>query len=448
MSRLEHAAPSPLSELTLSRVWQDGLFSTTMRSTDGRRVSVVYRGVWTYSNGPDFRDAIIDIDGQLQRGAVELHVRASDWDAHGHSTNPAYDHVILHVVLDDDRTSPLLSRSGARILTVILSSFLTQPIESLEQQIFVAPLGEIGVRPCLPSVAMSHPHEVRAILRRAGWNRLVTKQLRFQQELELLPPSEVLYRGLLDGLGLMQNRAGMAFVADRVRLDHLETVSRSRDLLMAMLLEAGGFLPLTPVHATLAELTPADVSAIEGHLADVRASQSSRLSSPVEWSLNRVRPTNHPVRRLVSMADLVHKSGNVGILSTVLMLPLDRGSAWREWLETARPAIGRSRANQMAVNVLAPFLAAYADTSGDRDMTERVSAQWEQLPGTADDSIAKNTLRQIVGEGRFRIRSALESQGLHQIGRNGCSLLRCFECPVAALAARLEPLELGLQEEA
>jgi hypothetical protein len=33
---------------------------------------------------------------------------------------------------------------------------------------------------------------------------------------------------------------------------------------------------------------------------------------------------------------------------------------------------------------------------------------------------------------------------LHQIGRFGCAKLRCFDCPIAALALRHEPAHGGV----
>jgi hypothetical protein len=205
-----------------------------------------------------------------------------------------------------------------------------------------------------------------------------------------------------------------------------------------MLLGAGGFLPLSPSHAEFAGLSVQAAVELETWFAELPRERKIEPLAATVWSLNRVRPTNHPIRRLASLGALIERAAADGLLATVLGLPLDGGMAWRGWLESARPAIGRSRADQLAVNVLAPFVAAYADVTGDETLAEQTAQLWEALPGAADDSIAKATLKQIVGEQRFPVRLAIESQGLHQIGRNGCRALRCFECPIAALAVMHE----------
>jgi hypothetical protein len=429
-----------LTELTLSRIWQDGRFARELRTTDGQSLAIVYRGVWTHSNGPDFRDAMIDLSGRLRRGAIELHLRASDWQRHGHPDDPAYDEVILHVVLDDDLSEPVQTRNGTSLPTLVLRSYLSSSLEELSREVFATELGVLGSETCLPMLCNDQPTLIHDTLRREGWRRMAAKQLRFAQDMEHLPPGETLYRGLLDALGLTHNRAGMAAIADRLPLSVVEaTQPRHLDAALALLLGVGGFMPLSPAHASTAEISPDFGEGIER--LSTQLLQDLRLEPVASsiWSLNRVRPANHPVRRLASFANLLRSCSRDGLLSTVLDQTIDRPECWRTWLESARPAVGRSRADQIAVNVLAPFLAAYAEIVGDQTMSERVARMWEVLPGQADDTIAKGTLRQIVGDARFPIRLAIEAQGLHQIGRSGCADLRCFECPIAALAVMHEP---------
>jgi hypothetical protein len=76
--------------------------------------------------------------------------------------------------------------------------------------------------------------------------------------------------------------------------------------------------------------------------------------------------------------------------------------------------------------------------SGNTLLEERAGVVWERLPGRADDATSRSTLEQIAGNQRLSITLAIETQGLHHIGRHGCQHLRCFECPIAALAMTYE----------
>lgn len=433
------ALPNGFSELMLARLWQDGAFARELRTIDGQRVAVVYGGVWTHANGPDFRDALLEIDGRLVRGSVELHLRASDWARHGHGRDAAYDDVVLHVVLVSDSADAAAGPNRNPIPSVNLIDFLTVPIDDLATGLAQRPLGSLGVATCLPTLADGRIDLIRSVLRRAGWRRLTEKQLRFAQSLVVLPPGEVLYRGVLDALGLMHNRTGMASLGERVTLACIEALESDVEQLTAALLGAAGLLPISPAHASIAELDAELIRDVDRVWPIVAVRLAIEPLPATVWALNRVRPANHPARRLASLARLLADSQQSGLLATFLALPLDDGESWLRWLDGVRPRIGRERSQQIAVNVFAPFLAAYADATGDDGLAERTGQLWEALPGAADDSVARGTLRQIVGDARVPVRLAIEAQGLHQIGRHGCRELRCFDCPIAMLALEREP---------
>ena len=47
------------------------------------------------SLGPDFTDAVVERDdGVVFCGDIEIHVRESDWRAHGHHKDPRYNGVV------------------------------------------------------------------------------------------------------------------------------------------------------------------------------------------------------------------------------------------------------------------------------------------------------------------------------------------------------------------
>ena len=422
-------------ESILARIWNDGWHNRELRSVDGRRVAVVYRGIWTHSDGPDFRDAMLDIDGRLVTGSVELHVKASDWTAHGHQHNPAYDEVITHIVLENDVPEPCSGPSGRPLVTIDISAFLNGPIDSFAATVLPMDLGALGNRACLPTLADGRTELVHDALRQAGWRRMSDKQLRYQQSLQQFAPAEVLYRGM-GSLGLTANRDGMQAIADRLPLALLDRVmSRYGETgVLAALLGIGGFLPLSPGYVAMLD-EEVSTREIERSWQELREDVAIVPLSTSAWNLNRVRPLNHPVRRLASMASIVSQSGIDGLLATFLETA---GAGWGDWLASARPGIGASRRQQVIVNTFAPFFAAYAETGDEDDLQQAIGQIWSGLAGSVDDGVARRTLRQITGGKRFPVKSAIEVQGLHQIGRFGCEQLRCFECPIAALAVVYE----------
>jgi hypothetical protein len=433
------SARSVALERDLSRIWHAERLPAELRLTDGRRIHIVYRGVWSNSDGPDFRDAMIELDGELLRGPVEIHVRSSDWRRHGHDTDPAYDDVMLHVVGHDDLHEPVRTAAGRGLPTLELGMTASDALP-LGPPGAGHSLSRLGRDVCLPTLAGGREGLVRAAIREKGWERLVAKQMRLSQAMAVTTASEVLHHALLDALGFSGNRDGMARVAEHLPLATLERLlsTYGPDGAASALLGVGGFLPLSPAHQGPAEVSETLARAFERLFREVLVEHGLEPVPPGSWSLNRVRPANHPARRLMSLASLVAAAAPDGLLMRVLGLPLDGGRAWDRWLATARPALGETRRSQIITNVLAPFLAAYAEIMRDDDLAQEVAEQWELLPGSVDDRVARSAKRQIAGKARFQIRTALEEQGLHQIARFGCAELRCFECPIATLAVRHE----------
>ncbi len=428
-----------IQESTLSRYWAQGRLPSEMRLTDGRRIQVIYPGVWSKSNGPDFLDALVSIDGTLARGAVELHVRASDWNRHGHGANPAYSAVVLHVVAIDDGADAVTNDLGEPVPTLDLGAFA--PISDLEK---LDPQPDaphwLGKSTCLPTLGRRNPELLRRVLREEGWRRMVDKQLWFSQSLAVSTASEVLYGGILDALGFSANRPGMRDLAMILPLTLIETRMSDHEAAnpLAMLLGAAGFLPIPDTVREACGVSEDVARGMQVEFEELSQAYAIRPVGRERWSLNRVRPSNHPAIRISSLANLIQHGRPDGLLGSFLSLGLDCGRSWDSWLRKATPRIGPSRRRQIITNVFAPFLAAYAGTIDDEVLAEDVAATWECLPGTVEDSVARLTKRQIIGSVRFPIRLALEEQGLHHISRNGCQQLRCFECPIAELALKNE----------
>ena len=102
---LREGGESAPPEYLLQAVWQQQrLWRDHLRTLDGKTVRVLHPGFKNHEAGPDFRGAIIQIEGSApQSGDVEIDLQANGWRAHGHEGNPAFKRVILHVIWDGDR---------------------------------------------------------------------------------------------------------------------------------------------------------------------------------------------------------------------------------------------------------------------------------------------------------------------------------------------------------
>src|SRR5258707_13668368 len=95
--------PDPTRHRVVQCVWYAQRLSLgSLQTTDGRRVRVIFQGWWNLEAGPDFHHATLQIgDDPEQTGDVEVHLRAEDWNHHGHGHDAQFDNVVLHVVLWD-----------------------------------------------------------------------------------------------------------------------------------------------------------------------------------------------------------------------------------------------------------------------------------------------------------------------------------------------------------
>ena len=92
--------PFSISENVIQKIWLQGdFYQKALKTTSGKRLRILDPGTWNKNEGPDFREARLEIEGLERVGDVEIHFYPNDWFHHGHDRNPNFRNVILHVVL-------------------------------------------------------------------------------------------------------------------------------------------------------------------------------------------------------------------------------------------------------------------------------------------------------------------------------------------------------------
>src|SRR5258708_6955693 len=93
-----------MNESFLHYLWQLQYFEKKdLLTSDGEQLTVLKTGTLNSNAGPDFFNAKVKIGEIDWVGNVEIHIKSSDWFAHHHEKDSAYDNVVLHVVWENDK---------------------------------------------------------------------------------------------------------------------------------------------------------------------------------------------------------------------------------------------------------------------------------------------------------------------------------------------------------
>lgn len=390
-------------ELTLSQLWNAVRLPTTCQTTGGRHIEVIYRGQWSFGSGPDFRGAIISFDGgRPHRGDVEIHVRSSLWNAHSHAENPGYSNIILHVVWRDD--APLAHHAPILELSrwVELASASSLPR-----------LGSLDESLCSVFGSPQSRDEAVRIIEAAGDKRFEGKAVMLEGELAVEGKDQVLYAGLMEAMGYSENRIPFRILAQALPVSYLVNLPERQ--IAEALWRASGLLPENSRHAVL---------------------------YPVQWKVGRVRPANHPLRRMAGVASLLQAARHSPSLFDYLVRePLLQGLDILERLciaPTKGPKyIGRDRAIEIASNVLLPLAVADAHQMDDEDMLARAWEAWRELPRTSGNQIERSMREHVALPRHSKALSRARHQlGLLHIYKRYCAQRLCASCPLSNLAAK------------
>ncbi|MEE9248771.1 MAG: DUF2851 family protein, partial [Dehalococcoidia bacterium] len=362
---------------------------------------------------------------------------------HGHHRDPAYNGVVLHVTW---RADTLWTRreDGVEVATVPLKGRLSLPVEALvalDPSPEESPPFYMGCRRAARALGREG---VGRLLDLAGEARFKNKGARFQGELACWPPGEVLYQGLLEALGYAKNREPFLHLGRLLPYSTLEGLAaglphqRRPDALAAWLLGTAGLLPSQSPEEARGPGSE-DVKELEGMWR--RSSLNREMKGP-HWRTRRIRPANHPRRRIMGAAHLMARFLDVGLLEEMERVVLEAS-----WAEDPCPIeeglmvpryLGRERAREMAVNVVLPFFWALGQWRSDPLLCDACLRLFGRVPGGRGNRVTRQMALQLFeDEGPEIINSARRQQGLIHLFKGPCRYGCCAGCPLGlALADR------------
>ena len=138
-----------MNEKFLHFIWQCQEFDKAdLRTFQDEPLVILSPGILNTNEGPDFSQGRVKIGNLQWHGAIEIHIKSSEWLRHGHDRHPAYGQVVLHVVWKNDR--PVLHSNGQPIPTLELKDRVDHDLLLKYQRL----LGEKTKIPCEHSRTM------------------------------------------------------------------------------------------------------------------------------------------------------------------------------------------------------------------------------------------------------------------------------------------------------
>lgn len=233
--------PFQFDELLLQKLWLRGDFDPArVRTEDGQSVNVLHPGTWNRLSGPDFRGARIVIGGREILGDVEIHFRVGAWNQHAHDRDPAYDNVVLHVVLfPPNGPAPVAKTSKGRVIPVLsLVGSLWHDLEEYAADEALAESSGVNTAPLVEEL-LALPSDVCSRVIAEGARKRWAQKVHFSRvRIDRLGWEEACHQTALEILGYRSNRTPMLRIASHFphqawrnaspTVEKLESVAKDR----------------------------------------------------------------------------------------------------------------------------------------------------------------------------------------------------------------------------
>lgn len=409
-----------MDEYFLHFIWQyQKVQSPEMRLTTGEPLRVFKPGTSNPNAGPDFLEARVKI-GELEwTGSVEIHYQSSDWRAHQHSVNSAYDNVVLHVVWKDD--GPIHHPDGTAIPTLALAEYALPQLEAA----YRAYINQPEVIRCAPSWGTIPEVKKINMLDQALTARLLEKS---DYILSLLAQNqqnweETAYQLLAKAFGFSVNQQPFLQLATTLPYKVVQKHLDHPDQVMALVFGQAGFLEEAPVDDYQQAL------AQEYAFLQTKYKLKTTLSR-FQWKYARLRPANFPTVRLAQFGSflLQHQALFGSMVEAKKMPEVTVTGYWQQHFDFGKKWTGNQFGSQardhLAINVKAPLVVAYGRYLGDAAQTDNATDLLASLKAE------KNKITRAWEAVGLPAASAYDSQAMIHQYRTSCERKRCLKCSI------------------
>ena len=427
-----------MTEEFLWHIWKFRLFDNKdLQTTLGEEIKILKVGEHNSDSGPDFFNARIKINGTEWAGNVEIHTNASDWHKHKHTTDKAYDNIILHVVHEADEK--LFRKSGEEIPTLELKNKIPQNIYGKYLQ-FKSSKDWI---PCEKQIASVDKFTLDNWLDRLLVERLERKSKAIIDSLKQNKNNweETFYQTLARNFGQKINAESFELLAKQLPISVLAKHKNNLFQIESLLFGTAGML-----EKEFKDDYPKELQ------KEFKFLKSKFKLKPIDvslWKFMRLHPPNFSTIRISQFANLIYKSTHLfskileanSVKDVIKLLGTETSEYWRTHfvfdkqtpLSTrrvvggeAKKKLGTDSINTIIINTVVPFLFIYGKEKGEEKFCDNALSFLEKLSPENNSIISK---WKSIG---VPAKSSYETQAFLQLKNEYCSNKKCLQCGIGA----------------
>ena len=390
-----------LNEAFIQQIWQYQFYNKNkpLETTSHEKIKVLFPGTLNTNSGPDFINGHIFLGGEEIYGDIEIHKKASEWYSHKHNLDRAYDNVVLHVVLENDRKTSY--DNGEEIPTLLLKDYIsTRNIKNLGLLL----LG--GVNTC----------KFRSGEEIFDYERIVKVRIERKTKfiLSLLDSNkgdweETFLQLLFFNFGFKVNNKEMLQLAQSISYKIIVKNKDKKENIIALLLGQAGLIERSYKNTASSD----EILQKTKKVYSLLKTKYKLESQNINWHFSRLRPQNFPTQRILQLTDILHK--DILTIEKVLNDSLDEITI--TLLKKVTPPLSSSIIENITINTVFQIQEAYNQVHYKKEINTDLL---KKIKGEQNSIVKKMS--------PLKPNNALESQALIEVYNNFCKKKRCLEC--------------------
>lgn len=479
-------------EKFIHEIWINQKFKKFPKTFDGKEIVILNSGEINKNNGgADFTNAKIKIGGEILIGDVEIDSFYSDWKTHGHHINKLYNNVILHLTLQPDPSNTFVKTENDRkIPSVSIESILENNIKKeIRSAIISERQKRKFIIPCSDKNHIVEKELRLKLIFSIGLERfkkkterlfLRLKELAYLKQMNINEPvisyelqedffqkdfipddfnnqllwNQILYEGIFEALGYSLNKDMMLKIAQSVNIEFLSKYKNDEDfldLIESVFFQIAGLLP--DVYNLPDEETTDYTKLLFSKWNQIKFNYDGEIFNEINWKFYGQRPQNFPTLRIAGGSRILYKIIKEDFTSKLIhgfinlttiedcrkflrkLIIISAEGYWKNHFVFDKVSdnksdyfIGKSRADEIIINVILPFLTLYFEIFNKTNERKKVLEVYSNLQQDGGNSLTENLGREL-GVKDFVGRS-IYYQGIIELYKTKCSKELCKECEI------------------